>query len=307
MAQFVLVNVVVAVLMKHLEESHKQIEDDEFDMEELEREMEQAQKFEEEQILCMKLQDEEASLSRKPIAKVLSLPSNFTYTSPVLERRYSAQRRQTLQLLNQGSRCSDAGQSAAEIEMGEIKPKTKRRSSSISKGKEAPWRTPNTKPKFNREISLDERMMAKPTHKHTDIKRTSCDQLAVRDDKTTYFYHKPIGKPNEKSKTDKVTSSKDSIVMAAENAKISLYRRSSLKCDYGNSSSTNTLLSLQKAQSVSGRSGSCRQLFKQHALDDEADMDENSLLLPELNKPQIQHDAKNAKETSLFNKTNDTE
>lgn len=35
MAQFVLVNVVVAVLMKHLEESHRQLEDDELD--ELER------------------------------------------------------------------------------------------------------------------------------------------------------------------------------------------------------------------------------------------------------------------------------
>ena len=39
MAQFVLVNVVVAVLMKHLEESHKQMDDDlEMDAE-LEREL----------------------------------------------------------------------------------------------------------------------------------------------------------------------------------------------------------------------------------------------------------------------------
>lgn len=38
MAQFVLVNVVVAVLMKHLEESHRQIEDDEIESHMMERE-----------------------------------------------------------------------------------------------------------------------------------------------------------------------------------------------------------------------------------------------------------------------------
>lgn len=44
MAQFVLVNVVVAVLMKHLEESHKQMDDD-LDMEaELQEEMEQEER-----------------------------------------------------------------------------------------------------------------------------------------------------------------------------------------------------------------------------------------------------------------------
>lgn len=334
MAQFVLVNVVVAVLMKHLEESHKQIEDDEFDMEELEREMEQAQKFEEEQAMCMQLENDK-SAPRRSITKVLSLPSNFTYTSPMFESRFNSQRRQTLQLFNQNSRGSDFSQTGAEIELGEIKPKTKRRSSSVSKDKEVtPMRSPNVRPKFQREISLDERqMMPKPTHKLIEMKRTSFDQLLLRDDKTTTnFYHKPNTKPSDKSTTvtattstgtsvavatgstiknagEKKTSSKDSIVMAAENAKVSLYRRSSLKSEYGNSNATKERLQLSKAQSVSGRSGSCRQLFKQHAMDDEADIDENSLLLPMLNKPQIQHaDTKNAKETSLFNKTTkDTE
>lgn len=326
MAQFVLVNVVVAVLMKHLEESHKQIEDDEFDMEELEREMEQAQKFEEEQALCMQL-DGELSNTRKPIAKVLSLPSNFTYSSPIFESRFNAQRRQTLQIFNQGSRFSDFGQTTtdermAEIELGEIKPKTsRRRSSNVSRDKEcaAPssLRTiSNAKPKLIREISLDERQMrTKPTHKLADMKRSSYDQIHMGDDKTTHFHQKPQNskanndKSANKNLTEKRTSSKDSIVMAAENAKVSLYRRSSLKFDYGHSNAANTLLSLPKAQSVSSRSGSSRQLFKQHAMDDEADIDENSLLLPVLNKPQAQqNDAKNAKETSLFNKTtNETE
>lgn len=315
MAQFVLVNVVVAVLMKHLEESHKQIEDDEFDMEELEREMEQAQKFEEEQALCMQLEDESTTV-RRPIAKVLSLPSNFTYSSPIFENRFNVQRRQTLQYFNQGSRCSDFGLTATEIELGEIKPKTKRRSSSISREKESSTalsRTPNARPKFNREISLDERqMVTRPSHKLADVKRTSCDPLLLRDDKaTTNLHQKAAVKPTDKSasskgKGEKQMGSKDSMILAAENAKTTLYRRSSLKFDYGHPNPTNTHrpLALPKAQSVSGRSGSCRQLFKQHALDDEADIDENSLLLPVLNKPQIQHtETKCAKETSLFNKT----
>ncbi|XP_033608822.1 voltage-dependent T-type calcium channel subunit alpha-1H isoform X2 [Cryptotermes secundus] len=93
MAQFVLVNVVVAVLMKHLEESHKQMED-ELDMEvELERELaaEQEELLEEEEdelglqhALEMALDNEkqEQQQVKKPLGKVLSLPANFTFSSP---------------------------------------------------------------------------------------------------------------------------------------------------------------------------------------------------------------------------------
>lgn len=318
MAQFVLVNVVVAVLMKHLEESHKQIEDDEFDMEELEREMVQAQKFEEEQALCLQLENE--SIPRCAIPKVLSLPSNFTYNLPIFDNRHNTQRRQTLQQFGDGSRFSDferpsTDEQIAEIELGEIKPKTKqRRLSSVSRDKETSVtsRTTNTRPAFNREQSLDERQTTtkRSAHKLTiDMRGTSCDQFLLRDDKTTHFYNKPNEKGGCKVKTEKLSTSKDSIVMAAEIAKVSLYRRSSLRSDNGKSNVANTLRSLPKAQSVSGRSGSCRQLFKQHAMDDEADIDENSLLLPVPNKPQIQNIyPKNAKETCQFNKTtNETE
>ncbi|CAN8029885.1 unnamed protein product, partial [Ixodes persulcatus] len=77
MAQFVLVNVVVAVLMKHLEESHKQMDDD-LDMEaELQEEMEQ----EERELLQAKnklVMDAKMELHR-PIVKMSSLPANFTF------------------------------------------------------------------------------------------------------------------------------------------------------------------------------------------------------------------------------------
>ncbi|KAF5282496.1 hypothetical protein FQR65_LT14266 [Abscondita terminalis] len=102
MAQFVLVNVVVAVLMKHLEESHKHLED-EHDMDtQLEREFQEKQEMEEQRELCLALQlDSECLQPRKPLTKVLSLPSNFTYNPPgskrALERQPSLQaRRQTL-------------------------------------------------------------------------------------------------------------------------------------------------------------------------------------------------------------------
>uniref|UniRef100_A0A182P976 Ion transport domain-containing protein n=1 Tax=Anopheles epiroticus TaxID=199890 RepID=A0A182P976_9DIPT len=101
MAQFVLVNVVVAVLMKHLEESHKQMED-ELDIDtELEREFEREQEFEEEQALCMQLNDDNKQVHKRPLTKVSSLPSNFTYSTPILEKKSNIQRRQTIQYFNQ--------------------------------------------------------------------------------------------------------------------------------------------------------------------------------------------------------------
>ncbi|XP_067128742.1 voltage-dependent T-type calcium channel subunit alpha-1G-like isoform X2 [Centruroides vittatus] len=88
MAQFVLVNVVVAVLMKHLEESHKHMEDD-LEMEaEIEQELaaEQEQKLREvaaAESLLEVMDREETNINQrlhKPIVKMASLPANFTFT-----------------------------------------------------------------------------------------------------------------------------------------------------------------------------------------------------------------------------------
>ncbi|XP_023037062.1 uncharacterized protein LOC6652900 isoform X1 [Drosophila willistoni] len=90
MAQFVLVNVVVAVLMKHLEESHKQMED-ELDMEvELERELVREQEFAQEQKLCQQLAEAQAKAPAppRPLAKVKSLPKNFIYSTPSLDKKF---------------------------------------------------------------------------------------------------------------------------------------------------------------------------------------------------------------------------
>uniref|UniRef100_A0A2S2PYV7 Voltage-dependent T-type calcium channel subunit alpha-1H n=1 Tax=Sipha flava TaxID=143950 RepID=A0A2S2PYV7_9HEMI len=88
MAQFVLVNVVVAVLMKHLEESHKQMED-EMDMEDqLEREMAAE---EEEQLVQMALDHEYAN--QNPLCKEFSLPADFTFKSLPPSPLYQSQGR----------------------------------------------------------------------------------------------------------------------------------------------------------------------------------------------------------------------
>ncbi|XP_073835164.1 ca[2+]-channel protein alpha[[1]] subunit T isoform X6 [Musca autumnalis] len=109
MAQFVLVNVVVAVLMKHLEESHKQMED-EMDMEvELERELVREQEFVQEQKLCEQLQQAKKPVpAQRQLGKVKSLPMNFTYNTPSLEKKFpslvppvTGNRRQTVQYFNQ--------------------------------------------------------------------------------------------------------------------------------------------------------------------------------------------------------------
>uniref|UniRef100_A0A8D9B9F1 Voltage-dependent T-type calcium channel subunit alpha-1G n=1 Tax=Cacopsylla melanoneura TaxID=428564 RepID=A0A8D9B9F1_9HEMI len=84
MAQFVLVNVVVAVLMKHLEESHKQMEDEQDMDEQLEREIAAAEAMaedDEEEDLCLQLALQQDMSLHRPLAKVSSLPNDFTFTS----------------------------------------------------------------------------------------------------------------------------------------------------------------------------------------------------------------------------------
>lgn len=108
MAQFVLVNVVVAVLMKHLEESHKQMEDDLEIDNQLEREFQKTQNDRDEQQLCLQLTEGDSYLQKRPLAKVSSLPANFTFSTPVFEKKYNLQaRRQTVQYLHHALNLTD--------------------------------------------------------------------------------------------------------------------------------------------------------------------------------------------------------
>lgn len=80
--------------MKHLEESHKQMED-EIDMDvELERELEREADDEEDRALCRAL--EECVSPPRPLNKVPSLPANFTYSEPKQPLPSPARRRRTM-------------------------------------------------------------------------------------------------------------------------------------------------------------------------------------------------------------------
>lgn len=294
MAQFVLVNVVVAVLMKHLEESHKQMED-ELDMEtELEREFQQEQLFEEEQALCLQLQ-EESIVPKCPIAKILSLPADYTFTTPVYEAKYSAQRRQTIQFFNHDRRLSDMFDGVSEAACsGSEQGRRRRRKSSASNASSECGRRRQWRPSFSRDASLDEtKAMPNETHKFPEAKGAS-EYLYTRVDRQA--------KPGEKSSSRNVF-----VKMNSSEAPIDVIERiPAAKADGSTQSSANIFAMARKTPPVK-RSGSCKQLFKQHAMDDDADIDENSLLLPMLARPQAPNgDFSKAKETCLFSKDDDT-
>ncbi|GFR09765.1 voltage-dependent T-type calcium channel subunit alpha-1H, partial [Trichonephila clavata] len=95
MAQFVLVNVVVAVLMKHLEESHKQMDDDlEMDAE-LERELAHEKKMAEDAAATpadtgpkqRSKSVRSKNVTHKPLVKMASLPPNFVFPFNSIEEK----------------------------------------------------------------------------------------------------------------------------------------------------------------------------------------------------------------------------
>lgn len=80
--------------MKHLEESHKQMEDEQ-DMDvELERELEREADDEEDRALCRAL--DQCISPPRPLNKVPSLPANFIYSEPKQPALSPARRRRTL-------------------------------------------------------------------------------------------------------------------------------------------------------------------------------------------------------------------
>ncbi|XP_062714387.1 voltage-dependent T-type calcium channel subunit alpha-1G isoform X3 [Aedes albopictus] len=305
MAQFVLVNVVVAVLMKHLEESHKQMED-ELDIEtELEREFEREQEFEEEQALCMQLNDDQKQLQKRPLTKVSSLPSNFTYSTPVAEKKLNIHRRQTIQYINQNLNVPHSytnSNSYDETAENDIPNEEDESFNSVNESSS----TKNT----NKKIHINKSFFSK----NNEDKRASLDEFSKP--------HKTVeesGKPDKTSSTKSANKWKDnqSEQPSKESCSANISSNKSLaksnKPDYRqlsldqdakhdnvtiapNSSSSNfstapsnalnnlgggksSFLSVPKLQPKS-RSGSTKQLFKQVALDEDNETNESSLLLP---------------------------
>ncbi|XP_037028717.1 voltage-dependent T-type calcium channel subunit alpha-1G isoform X5 [Bradysia coprophila] len=304
MAQFVLVNVVVAVLMKHLEESHKQMED-EMDMDtELEREFQQEQEFEEEQALCMQLQEEENLFQKRPLAKIQSLPPNFTYSTPIFENKFNAQRRQTMHYFNQTLRQStdrthifDEKNILETVENNINRESERSRKSSKGSGelkKEINLRRAGLSKRLTKEMSLDEDAGRRKSR--SEMKRMSCDNLPWKMEKNCGKSKFIELSREDKNKDDSMA---DMIMRSLDDNKIGQTKETS---DGNKDSRDNTgnklFLSVPKLQPARNRSGSTKQLFKQKAMDDEQEIDENSLLLPSVSKSSKQSDYWDGKELS---------
>lgn len=290
MAQFVLVNVVVAVLMKHLEESHKQMEDD-MDIEtELEREIEREQLFEEEQALCKELEKTQLNTQQKrPLTKVSSLPSNFTYSTPIVEKKFNTSRRQTMQYFN--PLLSGANNTQLSILNYNQTP-----SSTICESNENDLDVDEEK-RFN-----PSRRPSKPINRKNllnkfrtqsfDVKLLETSDSVELDSQSNIKIGQSNGETAGSSAiNNNLMISKKPPVTA--NKKIN-YRQSSLDFDnrssackylFDNNSSNlgnkSSFLAVPKLQTTTrNRSGSSKQLFKQAALDEDEQTSESSLLLP---------------------------
>lgn len=290
MAQFVLVNVVVAVLMKHLEESHKQMEDDMDIDTELEREIAREQLFEEEQALCLQLEKEQTKVQKRPLTKVSSLPNNFTYSTPIIEKKFNASRRQTVQYFN-----PLLGPNPAPLSIMNYN------------------QTPSSTICESNENDLDEeeiivRRPSKPlnrrnilnklrTHQSFDVKLLS--ESGPSD--SVELDHQTNIKPGQSNGDNTGSSAINNNLMISKKpssgvAKKLNYRQSSLDfdnrtsaCKLFDNNSHNTsssignksFLAVPKLQAATrNRSGSAKQLFKQAALDEDEQTSESSLLLP---------------------------
>jgi Ion transport protein len=287
MAQFVLVNVVVAVLMKHLEESHKQMEDD-LDIEtELEREIEREQLFEEEQALCKELELEQNKVQKRPLTKVSSLPSNFTYSTPVIEKKFSASRRMTVQYFN-----PLLGSNPAPLSIMSYN------------------QTPSSTICESNENDLDDDMVVrrpmKPVNRKNilnkfrtqsfDVKLLETSDSVEMDSQSNIKIGQSNGESSSAINNNLMISKRPSGIA---NKKLN-FRQSSLDFDnrssacrylgYDNNSNNNTSSSIGNKSSflavprlqaqARSRTGSAKQLFKQAALDEDEQTSESSLLLP---------------------------
>ncbi|EDS27724.1 voltage-dependent T-type calcium channel subunit alpha-1G [Culex quinquefasciatus] len=300
-----LLDTVMQALPQHLEESHKQQEDEQEIETELEREFEREQEFEEEQALCMQLNDDQKQLQKRPLTKVSSLPSNFTYSTPIMDKKSNIQRRQTIQYFNHNlgvSICNSYTNSNSYDETAE---------NNISNDDdESPSSTNNTSndKNANNKIHIDKSLFNKNLEKRASVdgckKQNKNIDHFINQDKTTA--NNWVESSNQQPTSDFESSFKLSCptIVSANKSTSKKYRQLSLDCELksnfiqdmtANNGSHNadtnssqsviptnkSFLSVPKLQPKS-RSGSTKQLFKQVALDEDNETNENSLLLPTL-------------------------
>lgn len=149
--------------------------------------------------------------------------------------------------------------------------------------------------RLTKEMSLDEDAGRRKSR--SEMKRMSCDNLPWKMEKNSgksKFVELQLSRDDE----NKDESMAD-IIMKSLDDKIG---QSKETIDGNKDSKENTgnklFLSVPKLQPARNRSGSTKQLFKQKAMDDEQEIDENSLLLPSISKSNKQSDYWDGKESS---------
>lgn len=130
----------------------------------------------------------------------------------------------------------------------------------------------------------------------SEMKRMSCDNLPWKMEKNC-GKSKFVELSREDENNDE--SMADMIMKSLDDNKIGQTKETT---DGNKDSRDNTgnklFLSVPKLQPARNRSGSTKQLFKQKAMDDEQEIDENSLLLPSISKSSKQSDYWDGKELS---------
>lgn len=148
--------------------------------------------------------------------------------------------------------------------------------------------------RLTKEMSLDED--AGRRKGRSEMKRMSCDNLPWKMEKNCGKSKFIELSHDDETKDDSMA---DIIMKSLDDNKISQTKETT---DGNKDSRDNTgnklFLSVPKLQPTRNRSGSTKQLFKQKAMDDEQEIDENSLLLPSMSKSSKQADYWDGKELS---------
>lgn len=150
--------------------------------------------------------------------------------------------------------------------------------------------------RLTKEMSLDED--AGRRKNRSEMKRMSCDNLPWKMEKNcgkSKFVELQLSRDDDDNKGDSMA---DMIMKSLDDKTVQTKETLDGNKDSKENTGNKLFLSVPKLQPARNRSGSTKQLFKQKAMDDEQEIDENSLLLPTISKSSKQSDYWDGKEMS---------
>lgn len=150
--------------------------------------------------------------------------------------------------------------------------------------------------RLTKEMSLDED--AGRRKNRSEMKRMSCDNLPWKMEKNSgksKFVELQLSRDDDANRDDSMA---DMIMKSLDDKTVQTKETLDGNKDSKENTGNKLFLSVPKLQPARNRSGSTKQLFKQKAMDDEQEIDENSLLLPTISKSNKQSDYWDGKEMS---------